>query len=59
VSDFLSGLRKEAVDTPESGIVAVVNYGRKNPELIPLWVGEGDLPTPPFIHEAATRQRRG
>ena len=40
---------------PESGIVEVANYGRGREGLIPLWVGEGDLPTPAFICEAATR----
>src|SRR6476620_7021968 len=40
---------------PESGIVEVANYGRERAGLIPLWVGEGDLPTPSFICEAATR----
>src|SRR5690606_15355433 len=40
---------------PESGIVEVFNYGRGREGLIPLWVGEGDLPTPAFISEAATR----
>ena len=29
------------------------NYGRGRQGLIPLWVGEGDLPTPAFISEAA------
>ena len=29
------------------------NYGRGRQGLIPLWVGEGDRPTPPFIAEAA------
>ena len=46
-------LRPEAVDAPESGIVEVFNYGRDRKGLIPLWVGEGDLPTPDFIAEAA------
>src|SRR6516162_8722688 len=36
-----------------SGIVEVFNYGRGRQGLIPLWVGEGDLSTPPFICEAA------
>jgi aspartate/methionine/tyrosine aminotransferase len=49
------GLRPEAAAAPSSGIVDVVNHGRTKPGLIPLWVGEGDLPTPPFIIEAATR----
>ena len=39
-------LRAEARDAPESGIVEVFNYGRGREGLIPLWVGEGDLPTP-------------
>jgi aspartate/methionine/tyrosine aminotransferase len=48
-------LRAEARGAPPSGIVDVVNHGRTKPGLIPLWVGEGDMPTPPFIIEAATR----
>ncbi|MCX5513471.1 aspartate aminotransferase [Kaistia algarum] len=47
------GLRPEANEAPESGIVEVFNYGRHRDGLIPLWVGEGDLPTPSFIGEAA------
>lgn len=47
-------LRQEARLAPESGIVALVNHGRQRPGLIPLWVGEGDLPTPDFIAAAAT-----
>lgn len=52
---LLGALRKEAREEPESGIVEIFNYGRGRPGLIPLWVGEGDLPTPPFICEAAYR----
>ncbi len=48
-------LRREASGAPESGIVEVANYGRGREGLIPLWIGEGDLPTPSFICEAATR----
>lgn len=40
---------------PESGIVRVANYAWKTPEVIKLWVGEGDLPTPAFICDAASR----
>ncbi|TIP34651.1 MAG: aminotransferase class I/II-fold pyridoxal phosphate-dependent enzyme, partial [Mesorhizobium sp.] len=39
----------------ESGIVAVINHGRLREGLIPLWAGEGDLPTPSFISDAAAR----
>jgi aspartate/methionine/tyrosine aminotransferase len=48
-------LRPEARLAPESGIVAVVNHGRTRPGLIPLWAGEGDLATPAFISQAATK----
>jgi aspartate/methionine/tyrosine aminotransferase len=53
--DFLAGLRPEALQAPESGIVEVFNYGRNRQGLIPLWVGESDLPTPSFVCEAANR----
>jgi aspartate/methionine/tyrosine aminotransferase len=52
---LIDDLRSEARLAPESGIVAVANYGRGREGLIPLWVGEGDLPTPEFISQAATR----
>jgi aspartate/methionine/tyrosine aminotransferase len=48
-------LSRAARTAPESGIVAVANYGRGREGLIPLWVGEGDTPTPSFICDAATR----
>src|SRR3954465_4357740 len=48
-------IREEARGAPRSGIGEVANYGRGRPGLIPLWVGEGDLPTPGFIAEAARR----
>ncbi len=48
-------LRPEAEQAPTSGIVDVTVYGRGRSGLIPLWVGEGDLSTPAFICEAATR----
>ena len=53
--DLLSALRREARDAPDSGIVEVFNYGRGRPGLIPLWAGEGDLPTPEFIHAATAK----
>ncbi|MFK8252396.1 pyridoxal phosphate-dependent aminotransferase [Ancylobacter terrae] len=52
---LLDHVRPEALALPESGIVEVFNYGRTREGLIPLWAGEGDLPTPSFIAEAATR----
>ncbi len=51
---LIDNLRAEARLAPESGIVEVANYGRGREGLIPLWAGEGDLPTPSFISDAAT-----
>jgi aspartate/methionine/tyrosine aminotransferase len=52
---LIDALRREARYAPESGIVEAMNYGRDRDGMIPLWAGEGDLPTPAFICEAATR----
>ena len=54
-SPVLSALRREAREAPDSGIVEVFNYGRGREGLIPLWAGEGDLPTPQFIADATSR----
>ncbi|NLS02260.1 pyridoxal phosphate-dependent aminotransferase [Rhizobium sp. P32RR-XVIII] len=50
---IMNSLSPRAVSAPESGIVEVVNYARGRDGLLPLWVGEGDLPTPDFISKAA------
>ena len=52
---LIETLRAEARAAPESGIVALINHGRLREGLIPLWAGEGDLPTPSFISDAAAR----
>lgn len=52
---LIQTLRTEARAAPESGIVAVINHGRLREGLIPLWAGEGDLPTPSFISDAAAK----
>jgi aspartate/methionine/tyrosine aminotransferase len=51
--DWRALIRPEIASIESSGIVEVFNYGRGRQGLIPLWVGEGDLPTPSFIAEAA------
>jgi aspartate/methionine/tyrosine aminotransferase len=56
---LIDRLRPEARLAPESGISAVANRGRGRPGVIPLWVGEGDLPTPAFISDAATQALQG
>jgi len=52
---LMQALRLEAREEPESGIVEIFNYGRHREGLIPLWVGEGSLPTPKFICDEAYR----
>jgi aspartate/methionine/tyrosine aminotransferase len=53
--NLLSDIRSAALGAPSSGIVAVMSHGRGRPGMIPLWAGEGDLPTPAFIADAASR----
>ncbi|MGO7728597.1 pyridoxal phosphate-dependent aminotransferase [Rhizobium johnstonii] len=50
---IVSSISPRALAAPESGIVELVNYARGREGLLPLWVGEGDLPTPDFISRAA------
>ena len=51
--DWSALIRPEIAAIETSGIVEVFDYGRGRQGLIPLWVGEGDLPTPSFIADAA------
>jgi len=53
--DLQDVLRPQARGLKESGIVRAMNYGRGKPGLIPLWTGEGDVPTPAFLGDAAHR----
>ena len=45
--------RIRGIGTSQIGLVA--DRGRDDPDVVKLWIGEGDLPTPPFIVEAAHR----
>jgi aspartate/methionine/tyrosine aminotransferase len=54
LQSLLPEITERARNAPESGIVELVNHARLREGLIPLWVGEGDLPTPDFITRAAT-----
>ena len=49
----LSSLRGAVNDLRETGIVEVATHGWGRQGLIPLWFGEGDVPTPKFISDAA------
>ncbi|MDN2580168.1 pyridoxal phosphate-dependent aminotransferase [Aquibium sp. ELW1220] len=50
---LLQDIRAETRLAPDSGISAIIDYGRGRPGLIPMWAGEGDLATPDFITRAA------
>src|SRR5688572_12736003 len=52
---LLDHIRPAARNMELSGIVEAMKHGFGREGLIPLWAGEGDLPTPDFICEAATR----
>lgn len=49
----LSSLRGAVNELRETGIVDVASHGWGRQGLIPLWFGEGDVPTPKFISDAA------
>ncbi|WP_269583327.1 pyridoxal phosphate-dependent aminotransferase [Roseibium sp. Sym1] len=53
MTSLIDRLSAGARGAPESGIVEVFNAGWGREDLIPLWAGEGDLPTPEFIRDAA------
>ena len=58
--DIAYPIRPEAAAAPESGIVTLMEYGRGREGLIPLWVGEGDLPHARLHHgggDALARSR--
>jgi aspartate/methionine/tyrosine aminotransferase len=52
---LVTALSAPARRAPESGIVEVMNYGRRRGNVMGLWAGEGDLPTPEFITREAAR----
>lgn len=53
-SPWLNRISAEAACAPASGIAAVMKHGFGRSDIIPLWVGEGDVQTPSFISQAAT-----
>ena len=51
-------VREAITDLPPSPIAQIAALGSADPAVIPLWYGEGDLPTPEFIAAAATAALR-
>lgn len=47
-------VRDAVRDLPASPIARIAALGMGDPAVLPLWYGEGDLPTPDFIAAAAT-----
>ena len=56
--ELLDSIKPSQRDEPDSGILVAVNHGFGRPGIIPLWTGEGHLPTPQFICDAAIRSLR-
>lgn len=52
---FLDAIKPAARNAPPSGIVEVAIEGLNRPGTSKLWVGEGSLPTPDGIRDAAIR----
>src|SRR3954452_5026057 len=52
------GVRPSIKALPHSLIDAIAKYGRGHDGLIPLWFGEGDVPTPDFVMDAADQAMR-
>jgi aspartate aminotransferase len=46
-------IRPDIASLPPSGIARMVKTRLEDPNVIPLWFGEGDLVTPDFIRDAA------
>lgn len=55
MTDFTFQLRPDIAELKDSQIVDVWKMGFSVPDVIGLWVGEGDVPTPEFICDAAAR----
>ncbi|MDP6706736.1 MAG: pyridoxal phosphate-dependent aminotransferase [Alphaproteobacteria bacterium] len=54
----MTPIRRAIADMPPQRIGAVSKLAVGDPDIIPLWFGESDLPTPDFIGEAAIQAIR-
>src|SRR4030065_2252289 len=50
---LLDSITRQARDEPDSGIVTAAMYGFAKPGVIPMWSGEGNVPTPELFSRAA------
>jgi aspartate/methionine/tyrosine aminotransferase len=51
----LGGLRQQILDIPLENISNIAKQAFGSSDILPLWFGEGDVPTPPFIAAAAKK----
>ncbi|WP_373502371.1 pyridoxal phosphate-dependent aminotransferase [Aestuariivirga sp.] len=54
IDQTLAAITPQSRDEPDSGIVKAAMYGFTVPGVIPLWAGEGNLPTPEIFARPAT-----
>ncbi len=54
-SSALDGIREHLRRMPVENIAELARNAHRMPDLIPLWFGEGDLPTPRFAADAVAR----
>jgi aspartate/methionine/tyrosine aminotransferase len=52
-SDLLNSITRQSRDEPDSGIITAVNHGMGRADVIPVWSGEGNVPTPELFCRAA------
>ena len=53
MNQLLAAITPQARNEPDSGIVKAAMYGFAKPGIIPLWSGEGNLPTPELFARPA------
>jgi aspartate/methionine/tyrosine aminotransferase len=53
-NQLLANITRQSRDEPDSGIIAAVNHGFGKTGVIPLWSGEGNVPTPEAFCRPAT-----
>ena len=58
IPDRPAGIRPSIAALPASKIAEVALPVFGDPDIVPLWFGEGDMPTPAFICEAAAEAMR-
>ena len=51
-------VRRRILELEDSGIRKIAHLGMGDPDVIPLWFGEPDMPTPDFIIDACDRALR-